>query len=137
MKHIIAAAILIAAAASAFSQSLGDALQYLYPNASQISGDFRVEDRGDGQGAKIARWDAAKLGAQPSQAQIDQAKIDLTTARTAASTTRQQESTVLAAALTKLGNGTDLTAAELRAVIAIIIRRQNVLQSQLIQTARN
>ena len=115
--------------------TLGEAIAQLFPSA--VHGvDFRVDDRGDGQGARITFWSVAKLGVQPTQATIDQAKLDVDAARAAATTTRNQENTVLAAALTKLGNGNDLTAAELRAVLGIMIRRQNALQTQLLQTLR-
>ena len=50
--------------------TLAEALISLYPNADPTR-DFIVQD--DGDGAYIAFWDTASLGAQPSQAQIDAA----------------------------------------------------------------
>lgn len=108
---------------------LGDALKLLYPTVDPIGGDYRVEDRADGQGPRITKWDAARLGTQPSQAQLEQAIADVAAARTAAATARSQEETVFQAALTKLANNQDLTAAENRAVLRALIRCARAVQA--------
>lgn len=104
------------------AQGLGDALAYLYPNADPIS-DYRVADLADGAGPKIIKWDATKLGPQPTQAQIDQAKIDLAAAREAERTARTAELNLLEQARTKLANNQALTQNELNAVLRALIRR--------------
>lgn len=40
-----------------------------YPSANPTR-DFRVQDDGDGRGPYIAFWDTAKLGPQPSEAEL-------------------------------------------------------------------
>lgn len=107
----------------AFGQSLGEALQFLAPTADQFGGDFRVEDRLDGQGERVTFWNVAKLGPLPTLSKINQAKIDLAAQRQAEQTARQQELSLLDSARTKLANNQDLTAAELRAVLRALIRR--------------
>lgn len=47
------------------------AIKILYPTASNA--DFSLQDDSDGKGPYIKSWDAAKLGPQPTQAQIDAA----------------------------------------------------------------
>ena len=51
---------------------LGSALAQLYPNADQFR-DFRVEDKGDGEGPTLAHWDETKLSPQPTAEKIDKA----------------------------------------------------------------
>jgi hypothetical protein len=113
--------------------TLANAILHLYPNANP-STDYRIEDKGDGQGLRVTFWSDARLGPQPSQATIDQARLDWQAARDAAALARQQEHDVLDAARQKLASQ-DLTAAELRAVLRIIIRRLIALQT-VISTLR-
>lgn len=107
----------------ASAQSLGEALKYLYPTADQFAGDYRVEERADGQGPRIVKWDAAKLGAQPTQAQIDQARIDLAASRQAAKDSAKQEKALLQSAFDKLIANQPLTQAELNAILLRLIQR--------------
>lgn len=51
---------------------LGIALVQLYPAADHLR-DFRIEDRGDGEGPTLVYWDEAKLGPQPTADKIDKA----------------------------------------------------------------
>ena len=51
---------------------LGSALVQLYPDADHLR-DFRVEDRGDGEGPTLAYWNEEKLGPQPTADKIDKA----------------------------------------------------------------
>jgi hypothetical protein len=51
---------------------LGSALAQLYPDADHCR-DFRVDDRGDGEGPSLAYWDEAKLGPQPTADKVDKA----------------------------------------------------------------
>lgn len=46
-------------------KNLGVVLLHLYPAANPTR-DFRVQDDGDGRGPRIVRWDAEKLGPQPT-----------------------------------------------------------------------
>lgn len=115
----------------AHAQSVAEALKFLAPTADQSAGDFKVENSLDGRGDRVTFWDTAKLGAQPNQAAIDQAKIDLNAQRLAAATAKQQESTLLDNARTKLANNQDLTAVELRAVLRALILRSAAVQSAM------
>lgn len=108
-------------AASASGQSLGEVIEHLHPTANQLAGDFRVEDRGDGP--RIAKWNEAKLGAQPTQTQIDQARIEITAAKQAAATKDNQDRAILVSAIDKLKLGQNLTQAELNAVLIRIIQK--------------
>lgn len=48
-------------------------IKYLFPLA--VNGDdFKVQDNSDGEGVFISFWDTAKLGKQPTQAQLNAAK---------------------------------------------------------------
>ena len=51
---------------------LGSALVQLYPDADHLR-DFRVEDRGDGEGPTLTHWDETKLGHQPTADKIEKA----------------------------------------------------------------
>jgi hypothetical protein len=105
-----------------------DGLRYLYPNAEFFK-DFEVRDE------IIIKWDAARLGPQPSSAQITQAAADARAARLALQQQRQTEATLLENARLKLAADQDLTPDELRAVLRALIRRSQATQ-QLLQTLR-
>lgn len=62
------------------------AIKYLFPTAVSDE-DFMLID--DGDGVRIINWNAAKLGSQPSQAEID-AAMPLARARLVASAVRDQ-----------------------------------------------
>jgi hypothetical protein len=51
---------------------LGSALAQLYPDADYLR-DFRVEDKGDGEGPTLTHWDETKLGPQPTVDKIEKA----------------------------------------------------------------
>ncbi len=51
---------------------LGSALAQLYPDADHLR-DFRIEDRGDGEGPTLTHWDETKLGPQPTTDKIEKA----------------------------------------------------------------
>jgi hypothetical protein len=93
-----------------------DAVRFLHPSA-KLFDDYEIRDE------VIVRWNATKLGPQPTQAQIDQAKIDLQAARDAAATQLSQERVALQSARTKLLNNETLTQNELNAVLRLLIRR--------------
>lgn len=105
--------------ASAFAGDVYDAVRFLYPNAEFFK-DYEIRDE------VIVKWDTVKLGAQPSPAQINQAKLDYQAARDTAATTLATERATLAAARTKLLNNETLTQNELNAVLRLLIRRSLV-----------
>jgi len=49
-------------------------LKHLHPNADPMV-DFTLQDNSDGKGPFIAKWDTAKLGKQPTQAELDAVTI--------------------------------------------------------------
>jgi hypothetical protein len=55
-------------------------IKYLYPTADPLV-DFELRDNSDGKGQFIARWDTAKLGAQPTAQQL--ADVSVAAARSA------------------------------------------------------
>ena len=59
---------------------LGNALAQLYPKADFVY-DYRCEDSGDGQGPRLAYWNAEKMGPEPTLKQIDQAAKDFSNAK--------------------------------------------------------
>jgi hypothetical protein len=46
-------------------------IKHLFPNADPLV-DFELRDNSDGKGPYIARWDIAKLGTQPTAAQLQE-----------------------------------------------------------------
>lgn len=124
MKTILTIIILSISLHGSFAQSTAEALKFLAPTAT--NDDFKVENKLDGQGDVIAFWNTGKLGAQPNQAAIDQAKIDLLAVRQAAATSLANERTALAALRVKLNNEENLTPAELRIAVRLLIRRSMI-----------
>ena len=57
-----------------------NAIKHLFPSADPLV-DFTLQDNNDGKGPFIARWDAAKLGAQPTLAQLAAVKTEADTAQ--------------------------------------------------------
>jgi hypothetical protein len=102
--------------------SLGTAIAHLYPNANPLR-DYRIEDKGDGQGERISFWNTATLGVQPTAPQIAQAEIDAAAALAAQVTALTSERTALIALRDKVQAGTDLTPAEMRVLFRLLIRR--------------
>lgn len=64
---LLSASILLPGIARA--QSLADAIRHGHPTATP-NVDFVIEDRADGKGAVLIKWDAVKLGARPTPEQI-------------------------------------------------------------------
>lgn len=122
-KYLASLAVSLLIVAASHAQSTAEALKFLVPAADQVTGSFRVEDKSDGQGDKVTFWDTGKLGAMPDKAAIEQAKIDLVAARQAAATLLANERAALIALRDKVQSGQDLTPAELRTVIRLLIRR--------------
>lgn len=48
-----------------------NSIKFLFPNADPLI-DFELRDNSDGKGPYIARWDTAKLGTQPTAAQLQE-----------------------------------------------------------------
>jgi len=49
-------------------------IKHLYPNADPLL-DFELRDNSDGKGPYITKWNAAKLGAQPTSLQLADVKV--------------------------------------------------------------
>jgi len=49
-------------------------IMVLYPTAVNLV-DFKLQDNSDGKGPFISYWDTAKLGAKPTQAELDAVAI--------------------------------------------------------------
>lgn len=111
------------------SEDLSLALQKLFPSADPTL-DFVLVD--DGKGPHIEKWDTVKLDAQPTAAQITQAKADVSAARAAAKTAEDAERANGRTLLAALEVG-PLTAAQLRQFLrhmAYRVRRLERLASQ-------
>ena len=108
------------------SVHLWKALAHLYPSATPLV-DYELRD--DGAGPYIATWNIE--GAQPTAQQIADAIVAYDAARdaeqTAATTLRNQVRTLANSAAGKAI--TDLTAGEVRALLAILLHKAGAITS--------
>ena len=98
--------------------TLSDAVQTLYPTASLS--DYAISD--DGSGPQIVQWNAAALGPQPTQAQLDavtQAQVD------AARAVKRR------AAASAIFDRLDGDGQILRAVVLTLVDEVNLLRQRL------
>ena len=59
---------------------LGNALAHLYPKADFLH-DYCCVDTGDGEGPRLAHWNAEKIGPEPTVKQIEKAAKELADAK--------------------------------------------------------
>jgi hypothetical protein len=79
-------------------KNLGLIVQYLYPDANPIR-DFCVQD--DGSGPRIAKWDEAKLGKQPTENELKTAETDALAASAALAAKSESDRSALDALRSK------------------------------------
>lgn len=94
-------------------------IKHLYPNADPLI-DFELRDNSDGKGPFIARWDTAKLGPQPTPAQLSAVTVvaDIAAFKTPAlnafrATREQMFSRIAGMGFAALQKGDTVTAAAL------------------------
>ena len=94
-------------------------IKHLFPNADPLV-DFELRDNSDGKGPFIARWDAVKLGAQPTAAQLSAVTVvaDIAAFKTPAlnafrATREQMFSRIAGMGFAALQKGDTVTAAAL------------------------
>lgn len=72
-----------------------NAIKYLFPNADPLV-DFELRDNSDGKGPYIARWDTAKLGAQPTVAALQSVSVAAAATAAANATSTKAKSDLIA-----------------------------------------
>ncbi|MEA3211338.1 MAG: XkdW protein [Chthoniobacter sp.] len=124
-KLYLLLALIVTVATHAAEPSLGDAIRQFAPAAVPVK-DYLVRDDSDGRGPQLVQWNAA-LGPQPTAADIATAKTALTAARATAAAKVTAETTSFSALSDKLDAG-NLSAAELRQVLTLIVARLRKLE---------
>ncbi len=102
---------------------LGTLIVFLYPTAFP-NRDYQIQDRRDGLGPVLTRWNAAKLGTQPTQAQLETADTSVayqTYLTPAASQQRSRDAG--AAAITA-----QITERSIRAAAGVLVDEINALR---------
>ena len=123
MKMLLAICLLFAAPVLAAPDDLPLGLKKLYPAA--VSGDYRIEDRADGQGPRLIFFNVATLGPQPNTQQIADAAAAMRTELAAAAAFTDNQKAALRTLIAKMRSGGNLTATEQRQfnlAVLILIR---------------
>lgn len=120
--------LLLAITGTAAAQTLGEVVAWKFPRNPGERPSWVVME--DASGQRIDKWDASKLGPQPSAAQIAQWKTELAAERQAKTDADATEKAQLENVLAALDAGT-ATNRQVQSALANVIRRLLRNEAQL------